>query len=117
PHGTGVWASRSAVVSSGAAASAAREVKERLLAIAGHLLEVDPADLEIGDGVVRVAGAPNVHLGVDELVEVEEDSGLVHLVDYACVEDCGVLINPEIVDGQIRGGVAQGIGGALFERL
>jgi carbon-monoxide dehydrogenase large subunit len=157
PHGTGVWASRSAVVSGGAAASAAREVRQRILTIAGHLLEADPADLEIKDGSVRVGGAPHVELSVAEIaeiahwrtnrlppelriglsvvgeysgpnvtfnngahaavVEIDEDSGLVHVVDYLCVEDCGVLINPDIVDGQIRGGVAQGIGGALYERL
>jgi len=39
----------------------------------------------------------------------------VRLLKYAVVEDCGRIINPAIVDGQVRGGVAQGIGGALYE--
>jgi aerobic carbon-monoxide dehydrogenase large subunit len=50
-------------------------------------------------------------------VEVERATGLVQVVDYVVVEDCGVLINPDVVDGQIRGGVAQGLGGALLEQL
>ena len=49
------------------------------------------------------------------LVEVDVDTGEVRLLKYAVTEDCGRLINPAIVDGQVRGGVAQGIGGALFE--
>lgn len=39
------------------------------------------------------------------------------MVDYLVVEDCGVIINPMIVDGQVSGGVAQGIAAALYERL
>jgi carbon-monoxide dehydrogenase large subunit len=46
---------------------------------------------------------------------VDVETGEVRLLRYAVVEDCGRLINPAIVDGQVRGGVAQGIGGALFE--
>jgi carbon-monoxide dehydrogenase large subunit len=49
------------------------------------------------------------------LVEVDVETGEVRLLQYAVVEDCGRLINPAIVDGQVRGGVAQGIGGALYE--
>ena len=55
-----------------------------------------------------------VHLAV---VEVDRDTGRVRVAKYALVEDCGPLINPLIVDGQIHGAVAQGIGEALFERL
>lgn len=43
-------------------------------------------------------------------------SGIVTIKRYVVVEDCGVIINPRIVDGQIRGGVAQGIGAVLYER-
>jgi carbon-monoxide dehydrogenase large subunit len=157
PHGSGVWASRSAVVSAGAAHTAAVEVRRRLLLLAAHLLEADPADLEMAQGLVGVKGIPATRMPVREIaevaywgthrlpddaevglgavgsytgppytfnngthaavVEVERDTGQVRVVDYAVVEDCGVLINPEVVDGQIRGGVAQGLGGALLERL
>ncbi len=48
-------------------------------------------------------------------LEVDVDSGFVTLLKHWCVEDCGTVINPQLVDEQIRGGVVQGIGGALFE--
>ena len=158
PHGTDIWGSRSGVVSSAAAAQAATKVRERLLAIAGHLLEADAGDLEVTQGSVRVKGAPQMavpvaevarmaHWGTHELpdglelslaatgeydpprngtfnnsahaalVEVDPGTGLVQVLDYVVVEDSGVLINPDVVDGQIRGGVAQGLGGALLEHL
>ncbi len=43
------------------------------------------------------------------------ETGFVRLLRHWCVEDCGTVINPQLVDEQIRGGVVQGIGGALFE--
>ena len=49
------------------------------------------------------------------LVEVDPDTGNVELLRYIGVDDCGVEINPMIVNGQIHGGIAQGIGQALFE--
>jgi carbon-monoxide dehydrogenase large subunit len=48
-------------------------------------------------------------------LEVDVESGFVTLIKHWCVEDCGTVINPQLVDEQIRGGVVQGIGGALFE--
>lgn len=50
-------------------------------------------------------------------VRVDLQTGFVKVTDYAVVEDCGTLVNPLIVDGQVRGGVAQGIGQALLEEL
>jgi carbon-monoxide dehydrogenase large subunit len=49
------------------------------------------------------------------LVEVDEDTGDVDILDYWAMDDCGNVINPMIVDGQIHGGIAQGIGQAMFE--
>jgi len=49
-------------------------------------------------------------------LEVDTDTGFVKLLDHWCVEDCGTVINPQLVDEQIRGGVVQGIGAALFEQ-
>jgi len=49
------------------------------------------------------------------LVEVDIETGFVKLLKHWCVEDCGTIINPQLVDEQIRGGIVQGIGGALFE--
>ena len=50
------------------------------------------------------------------LVEVDTDTGFVKLLKHWCVEDCGTIINPQLVDEQIRGGIVQGIGAALFEQ-
>lgn len=55
-----------------------------------------------------------VHAAV---VEVEPTTGRLHIADYAVVHDCGVMLNPMVVDGQICGGIAQGIGGAVYEHL
>ncbi|NCZ60855.1 MAG: xanthine dehydrogenase family protein molybdopterin-binding subunit, partial [Betaproteobacteria bacterium] len=49
------------------------------------------------------------------LVEVDIDTGFVKLLKHWCVEDCGTVINPMLVDEQIRGGIVQGIGGAMLE--
>lgn len=51
------------------------------------------------------------------LVEVDPHTGGVKLLRYHVVEDCGRMINPLVVDGQVHGGVAQGIGGALLEEM
>jgi aerobic carbon-monoxide dehydrogenase large subunit len=48
-------------------------------------------------------------------LEVDIDTGFVKLLKHWCVEDCGRVINPMLVDEQIRGGIVQGIGGALYE--
>jgi carbon-monoxide dehydrogenase large subunit len=50
-------------------------------------------------------------------VAVDTETGAVRLLDYLVVEDCGQTINPMIVDGQVYGGVAQGIGQALLEEI
>jgi aerobic carbon-monoxide dehydrogenase large subunit len=49
------------------------------------------------------------------VVEVDTETGSVHLRDYVAVDDCGNQVNPMIVDGQIHGGIAQGLGQALWE--
>jgi carbon-monoxide dehydrogenase large subunit len=49
-------------------------------------------------------------------LEVDTDTGFVKLLKHWVVEDCGTIINPQLVDEQIRGGVVQGLGAALFEK-
>ena len=49
------------------------------------------------------------------LVEVDTETGFVKLIKHWCVEDCGTVLNPMLVDEQIRGGVVQGLGAAFFE--
>ncbi len=78
--------------------------------------DVDPRGLEATEGY-----APDVRTGVHTgathaaVVAVDPGTGIVEILDYVVAEDAGVLINPMIVDGQIIGGTAQGIGSALYE--
>jgi carbon-monoxide dehydrogenase large subunit len=154
--GVGTYASRNAVVAGNAAFVAARQVKEKALALAGQLLEAAPADLEFVHGAVQVRGVPDRRVSLGQLasaaapgqplpdgftpgleathyflapratfasglhvavVEIDPETWEVHVLDYAVVSDAGPLINPLIVEGQIVGGVAQGVGGALYEEL
>lgn len=50
-------------------------------------------------------------------LEVDTDTGVVTLLKHWCVEDCGRVINPQLVDEQIRGGIVQGLGGVLYEEI
>src|SRR5205814_1904068 len=54
---------------------------------------------------------------VAAVVAVDVETGAVDALDHIVVHDCGTLVNPMIVEGQIHGGAAQGIGGALLERI
>ena len=77
-----------------------------------------PADVEPGLFASAVYDPPNftfpagAHICV---VEVDADTGLTRIVKYVAVDDCGNIINPMIVDGQVHGGVAQGIAEAMYE--
>lgn len=71
---------------------------------------VSTYDTERGTGTWANA----CHLAV---VEVDEETGTFEIEKYVVVHDCGVLVNPTIVEGQIHGGVAHGIGGAKLEEL
>jgi carbon-monoxide dehydrogenase large subunit len=65
-------------------------------------------------GPERGATASGIHAMI---VEVDPDTMQIHIQKYVVVHDCGKVINPLILDGQIHGGVAQGIGNAFYERL
>jgi len=152
----GSIASRSLAVGGGALTQAAARLRETILAIAGHQLEVAPVDLEIVGARVRVKGTPEVGRTLREIatsawrgwdlpeevspgleervtyqpvgytyaygahaaaVAVDPETGAVEVEGYWLVNDSGVLVNPAIVEGQLRGGVAQGIGMALTEEI
>jgi carbon-monoxide dehydrogenase large subunit len=158
PFGIGTFASRSAVTAGSAVGIAARKLREKVLAVAGELLEADPADLELSDGGVTAREAPDRSATLAEIaraaapgprsrlpagagpgleathyfvpptvtfasgthvaaVEVDEETGFVRILRYVTVDDCGRMLNPTIVEGQIHGGVAHGIGTALFEEV
>jgi aerobic carbon-monoxide dehydrogenase large subunit len=63
---------------------------------------------------IRSTFANGMHAAV---VEVDPDTSDITILRYAVVHDCGKLLNPTIVRGQVLGGVAQGVGGALYERM
>lgn len=152
----GTRASRSTVVGGGAIGLAAGDLRDKLVRIAGSMLEIDPQDLEIVNGRVQVKGAPAVSLGVRQVaeaaffdlrtrevepepnltctrlhdpgatcsngciaavVEIDGETGKVSVRRLIGVEDCGTVINPMLVEGQLIGGLAQGLGAALLERI
>jgi carbon-monoxide dehydrogenase large subunit len=85
-------------------------------AYAGLVPDTDEPGLE-ATHAFKIAGETfpfGAHLA---LVEVEPETGKVSLLKYVAVDDCGKVINPLIVDGQRHGGLAQGIGQALFEEV
>jgi carbon-monoxide dehydrogenase large subunit len=147
PRGIGTFGSRSGQLAGNAAFVAAQAVVDQAREVACGLLEVAPADVVVVDGGVAVAGVPTsaltwaevaaaapegrlhaegdftqeqgtypfgAHLAV---VEVDTETGRVMLRRLVAVDDCGTVINPTIVEGQVHGGLAQGIGQALFEEV
>jgi aerobic carbon-monoxide dehydrogenase large subunit len=91
------------------AAAAAPGPRSRMPAGAGAGLEAQqyfvPPTVTFGSGTHVVA------------VEVDEDTGMVTLLRYVTVDDCGRMLNPTVVEGQVHGGVAHGIGNGLFEEV
>jgi carbon-monoxide dehydrogenase large subunit len=79
---------------------------------------VDGSGLEVTSGYRAVRDSGTFSYAAHACtVEVDIRSGTIRIVDYAICEDGGVLVNPMIVDGQVMGGVAQGIGTALYEEM
>lgn len=80
--------------------------------------DVDPGGLEVTGGYKTVRDTGTFSYAAHAVVvSVDTEMGDVKILDYALCEDGGVLINPMIVDGQVCGGVAQGIGTALYEEM
>ncbi len=101
--------------------SPARSITTADVGRAAYLRAIDlPPDVDPGLEVIEVfdptAMAWPYGLNV-AVVEVDIETGLVKVIDYTVFHDCGTILNPMIVDGQIHGGVAQGIAAALFEEL
>jgi len=135
--------SRTAVQVGNATALAGRSMRRRLLEQAAETLEADPADLVLVDGVVAVRGAPGRSVDVREVIPeaglevvelftpprplayssgchgavvvVDPDTGSIEVERYVIAHDTGRPINPLLVEGQMQGGYAHGIGYALFE--
>ncbi len=80
--------------------------------------DVDPGGLEVTSGYKPVRDSGTFSYAAHAaLVAVDPAIGAVEILDYVVVEDGGVLVNPMIVDGQVYGGTAQGIGTALYEEM
>ncbi len=88
------------------------------IALAAYLAHNYPADLEPGLEATSFYDPSNftwpfgTHIS---MVEIEADTGKVKVLKYLAVDDCGRVINPLLKDGQVHGGIAQGIGQALYE--
>jgi carbon-monoxide dehydrogenase large subunit len=144
PRGMGSFGSRATSLGGAAVMQAATALRERLLSRAAESLEASPRDLEIERDTVVVRGSPRASVplrkllgggsGEEEAVfdsehmsfpyglhlvalEVDLDTGGVEIDRYAIAYDVGRAINPQLVEGQVVGGAAQGLGGALLEEL
>jgi aerobic carbon-monoxide dehydrogenase large subunit len=142
--GFGSVGSRSLFVGGTAAVVSANDLIAKAREKASHMLEASIDDIEYRDGVLTVVGTDK-RIGLFEIakkeaggrlsvdsegavdgptwpngthiceVEVDPETGTTRVVRYTTVDDVGVAINPMLVTGQVHGGVAQGIGQALYE--
>jgi carbon-monoxide dehydrogenase large subunit len=154
PYGLGTYASRSTPTAGAATAVISRKLRDKARAIAAHLLECAPDDLEWEQGRFFVRGAPdraktiqdvafaaysNLPDGMEAglegvhyydppnmtypfgtyavVVEVDRGTGQWKPVRVVAVDDCGVRINPMIVEGQIMGGLTEGYAIAAMELI
>ena len=163
--------SRMAIMLGGAAAGAARKIKDTLIEIAAHNLKCTVEGIEYSEGNAFVRGHPDQRMTWDDLiaiahrkihqmppgiepglqakfvwevptggklpaadntvqiypcysfeahvvyVEIDPDTAALTLRKYVCGHDCGVMITPDIVHGMTYGGIAHGIGAALYEKF
>jgi len=80
--------------------------------------DVDPSGLEITVGYKpKVDTGSFTYASCAAVVALDPQTGIVRILDYVVVEDCGTILNPLIVEGQTIGGTAQGIGTALYEEM
>jgi carbon-monoxide dehydrogenase large subunit len=154
PYGIGTFGSRTLAVGGTAMYRCLENLRDKLLKIAGHLLEEDPAKLVLRDKRIvskrdpkkslpfgeAVAAAytakslpPGLEPGLEAtnffepsnftfpfgthvaVVEVDRETGDVKLLKYVAADDCGNVINPLLVEGQLQGGIVQSIGQVFFE--
>jgi carbon-monoxide dehydrogenase large subunit len=155
--GPGAAGSRQGVIGGGAAIRAAELLADKVRHLAAHLYNASPEAITIADGMVHVAGAPEMSRSLGEIaeiayaephrlppglesgleaqfryqpppmtmtsaahacvVEVDAETGFVKILRWISSEDCGTVINPAVVEGQISGGLAQAIGMVLLEDM
>jgi aerobic carbon-monoxide dehydrogenase large subunit len=141
PRGVGTFASRSVAMGGSAVVQAVDALKEKCVALAARLLEVGEDELEWGEGgsvsaadgrtlALRelAASEPGVHADArfssdlsfssgayGAVVEIERATGRLRVLRLAAVDDAGNIVNPLLAEGQVIGGVAQGLGQCLVE--
>ncbi|MCP1198107.1 xanthine dehydrogenase family protein molybdopterin-binding subunit [Notoacmeibacter sp. MSK16QG-6] len=145
PSGGGTGGSRSIPIGGVSVRRAGEVLEKNLRQIASDELEADAADLEFFDGGIRVAGTDRMlslaHLAakatddkqlavIEEVkqdeatypngthiceVEIDPETGKTVIMNYVVTDDFGVAVNPLLLEGQVMGGIAQGIGQALLE--
>ncbi|HSM39468.1 MAG TPA: molybdopterin cofactor-binding domain-containing protein, partial [Afifellaceae bacterium] len=145
PTGGGTGGSRSIPVGVPSVDKASRQLAEQIKEIASAELETAPGDIELIGGSARIvgtdreislaevaaaAGDPDRLIAVGEIkqqeatypngthvceLEIDPATGHVEILDYTIVDDFGRVVNPLLLEGQVHGGVVQGIGQALFE--
>jgi aerobic carbon-monoxide dehydrogenase large subunit len=143
--GVGSVASRNSMTSGSASVRAVEMVIEKGRRMASRLLEAAEADIDYAEGVFRIAGTDRYLTLIEVAekagglgepldsktktdtpqsfpngchiceVEIDPEDGSVTIPAYTAVDDCGNALDPVLVEGQIQGGVAQGIGQALCE--
>jgi CO/xanthine dehydrogenase Mo-binding subunit len=145
-RGMGAFASRVTVMTGSATRLAADAVKEVARDLAADMLEASPEDLEHRAGAICVRGQPDRTLTLAEIasaqggelqaeasfttdhmtypygahavvVNVDPHTGAVKVERYVVAYDVGRAVNPMLIEGQIQGGAAQGIGGAILEEF
>jgi carbon-monoxide dehydrogenase large subunit len=140
--GEGTIGSRSMMAHGGALVMAAREVIRKGTQLAAKELEVAPTDLEFSQGRYRVKGT-DISIALDDIakkygsaldsggdiplprsypsgahvaeIEIDAETGVLDILRYTAVDDCGRVINHVLLEGQLHGGIAQGLGQALGE--
>lgn len=145
PHGIGTSASRGLIIGGSAVQLALKEAREKLAGFASKFFSCPAADIKFLDGEVFDLHHPDTKIPFEKLaamesgldfeheytlpqspvsfgahavvVEVDRDTLALKILRYVGVHDCGQIINPMIVEGQIHGGIAQGIGQALTESI
>ena len=145
PHGIGTSASRGLIIGGSAVQLALQEAREKLAGFASKFFSCPAADIKFSDGEVFDLHHPDTKIPFEKLagmgsgldfeheytlpqspvsfgahavvVEVNQDTLALKILRYVGVHDCGQIINPMIVEGQIHGGIAQGIGQALTESI
>src|SRR5471030_77206 len=141
PHGGGTGGSSSTIISGTTLRRAADEVIKKGRDLAAERLETSPPDIAFKDGTFEVVGTDR-RIGLLELaawkrfdgaavfadkiesfptgvmvceVEVDPETGEVTVDRFLAVADCGVVVNPKLLAGQMHGGIVHGIGNALME--